>query len=70
MPHAMELKHNRMKHPLTPPPLPSFFAQLRMVILPDMLKTAPMFKRFDPKTKNSGMFHGLLLHHAALDERL
>mmetsp|Transcript_5402 Transcript_5402/g.6148 ORF Transcript_5402/g.6148 Transcript_5402/m.6148 type:complete len:107 (-) Transcript_5402:230-550(-) len=26
-------------------------SQVRFVILPDMLKNAPMFKRFDPKNK-------------------
>ena len=28
-------------------------SKVRFVILPDMLKNAPMFKRFDPKVKNA-----------------
>lgn len=27
-------------------------SKIRFIILPDMLKNAPMFKRFDPKVKN------------------
>jgi len=34
-------------------------SKIRFMVLPDMLKNAPMFKRFDPKNKIRGLGRGI-----------